>query len=354
MTSSLLKNHIPSILASVLAFTLVPVSNGQVVTVPVGFVKFIPEPSPDGTARKYTVGSFPLQGAAKWAGTVNLEPVGNAIVGTNAAWAGYGPAADGFVTHVIRFTSGLAQGRIFPISALTNATTATVVLPPSVTNLGTSVNAGDSFEIVPVNTLKNVFGSTAATVKLQQSAVKGSADLVYLWHDTIWIAYWFDGTRWISQYEGFADIGNTPILSDEGIWVARRSTGAIEYTVSGTVPIPPSLSLEVLGASGLTRKFTFVSNPFPADMTLAGLNFSTLPNWLTSLTQSTADIVYRWNGTAWIAFWHNGTQWINQEDEVGSSNNTPVPAGSGVWVARRSPAPAGETDFASIVRPYSL
>src|SRR5206468_2066002 len=113
-------------------------------------------------------------------------------------------------------------------------------------------------------------------VKFQQNALQSSADVVYIWNGATWVAYWFDGTQWINETDEFSDSGNSPIFADEAIWVARKSTGTIEYSITGTVPAATSLALEVPASSGLSRRFTFISNPFPTDVTLANLNLRSL------------------------------------------------------------------------------
>ena len=321
-------------------------------TDPVGFIKFSPSPSTNGSTRKFTAASFPLQGAAKWTGLAAAEPGAATLTGSGAAWPNYGAGAGGFVTHVVRFKTGASTGRIFPIAS-NNATTLTLSLPTAVTNLGISVNQNDSFEIIPVNTLSSLFGSTAGTVKFNQNAVQNSADIVYLWNGSTWLAHWFDGNQWINQYDEFTDAGGTPIFSDEAAWIARRSTGTIDYYILGTVPVAASLALEIEGSTNSSRKFTFLSNPFPSDITLQAFNFTSLTNWQSNPVSNSADIAYIWNGSTWVSYWYDGTQWINQYDEFSDSGSTVIPSGSGIWVARRSSG-SGELTFTNLTRPYSL
>ncbi|MEA3212709.1 MAG: hypothetical protein QOE70_5766 [Chthoniobacter sp.] len=326
---------------------------GTAVTVPAGYSIFAPAPSLDGTTRAFTVASFPLQGATKWNGIVSAPPGTNTVIGKGANWGSFGPAADGFPTHYLRFVTGTAAGRTFAIAGNT-ANTATVVLPSTVTSLGTAVQAGDGFEILPVNTLKGVFGATAATVKFAQNAVQDLADIVYVWNQTSWIAYWFDGSRWIGQFDEFSDSGNTPIFNDEAVWVSRRSTGTIAYVLTGTVPSVSTVALEVPGTTTADRRFTLLSNPFPTSTTLGNLKLESLGNWQKNAVSDLADIAYLWNGAAWIAYWHNGTQWVSQYDEFSDAAGTAIPLGSGVWVARRSASGAGGSTYTSVARPYSL
>src|SRR5438876_193786 len=113
-------------IALVLAGSTISAFAQSATTTPVGFMKFTPSPSTTGSTRKFTVASFPLQGAAEWTGQVNAEPGTNTLVGKNASWTGFGPGSDGFVTHVVRFTSGSSVGRMYPISQMNNSTTVTV------------------------------------------------------------------------------------------------------------------------------------------------------------------------------------------------------------------------------------
>ena len=347
-----------ALLAASALFTQL-LSAQSVVTDPVGFMNFTPAPSANGTTRKFTVASFPLQGASAWTGSVASTPGATTLSGSSAAWtANQYAASGGFATYVARVKSGNGVGRIFPIVSNTT-TTLTVQLPSTVTNLATTVSTGDSFEILPVNTLGSLFGSTAGTVQFKQNTLENLADLVYLWNGSAWVGYWYDPTLpgWVSEGDQFTDYSTTPVYSTQAIWVARISTASttISYSINGTVPTTSSLALAVPGTSTSTRVFTFVSNPFPADVTLDSLNFRSLPSWASNSLENSADVVYLWNGSAWVGYWYDPTLpgWVSEGDQFTDYSTTAIPAGTGVWVARKSSSSTSESALVSITKPYN-
>lgn len=355
-----------------LATLLAPTALQAAATDPVGYTTITPTPSPDGTTRRFTVVSFPLSDAPKFAGAITSAS-GAVLTVSTATWTPneFGPTPAGFITHVAIPYSGNATGRSYSIISNT-ATQLTIDLPNGVTDLGTSMANGDTIRIIPVNTLRKIFGDPSAAQnptplpnRWNTSSSTSIADLVYIWvQGTGWRLHYYAGGIWKNSPAG-EDLGDTPIFPDEAVWISRRSTNngadVMKIVVDGSVPVVSAVSPLVEGSGSSNRFFTCVSTGYPKDIKLS--DFGLPAGWVQSNSTSIADLVYIWNseGNTWDSYFKNGSGVWAQ----GSFNNTTnvttglpyadtiLPANSGIWIARRS-LPSGESQlFSSISRPFT-
>jgi hypothetical protein len=202
--------------------------------------------------------------------------------------------------------------------------------------------AGDKIEIVPANTLGSVFGTTS--VPFQTGAGPATADNILLFNGTGWSVFYHNGTTW--QSPGTAgDQAGAVIPPDGAFFVVRRSTAPLSVYVAGTVPSTQEVLYFPVAAS------RFVGNRFPADTTLAGLGLHLNLNWRKGPSAAQADSLLVWTGATWQSFFHNGTQW-RRAGSFQNFDTLPVPAGSGVFVARK---PGGTGDaLVSLQLPYTF
>ena len=97
-----------------------------------------------------------------------------------------------------------------------------------------------------------------------------------------------------------------------------------------------------------------MSNPYPKDITLISLNLQNDDSWLKSDSQTNSDLIYFWNGAGWVAYYYNTDDvcW-KRTGSSASQDNTVIPAGSGVWFARKS-QPSAESSYVNVGIPFTL
>jgi uncharacterized protein (TIGR02597 family) len=316
-----------------------------VTTVPVGFIRVQVAPAQNAASPALTAVSVPFYGAALYAGAAASLASTQTINVTGAAWT-----PNQFVSPptFCRIKSGAGTGAFFPVASNTatqltlNTGGATLVSGTPTTPQQVQVLAGDKIEIVPATTLGGLFGATS--VPFQTGAGPATADNILLFNGTGWNVFYHNGTAW--QSPGAAgDQAGAVIPPDGAFFVVRRSTTPLSVYVAGTVPSTQEVLYFPVAAS------RFVGSRFPADTTLAGLGLHLNPNWRTGPSAAQADSLLVWTGATWQSFYHNGAQWRR----AGSFQNfdaLPVPAGSGVFVARK---PGGTGDALVFLQlPYTF
>ena len=216
--------------------------------------------------------------------------------------------------YLIRIVSGNAKGTIWQIStsasALNTATTVTVLNQGiDLTTLGI-VNGVDTYEIIPADTLNNLFGATI----LPGGSTPAAADTVQVWNGLVWIVYYFntDLNKWLRVGPN-TDSSDTVIRPDVGMIIFHRFP-AKSFRVLGRVA--PS-DLQIRYANGGN---TYVGG-FPITQTFGTAKFQNLPGWKQNANYLQADLVQIWNGAAWISYFFNPTAATPQWQRVGP--NTP-------------------------------
>ena len=234
-------------------------------------------------------------------------------------------------------------GLIFLITANT-ATQVTVGAAPDLTTI---LAPNDTVEIVQINTIGSLFGTTSPL--LYPNTDISLADNVYLLSKTVggadqWVTYYHNGTNWRKSGAG-SNQNNAIVYPDEGVLIVHRGTAPVTLTVMGTVP-STSEQTDLFGAGS-----TFMANRFPSDVTFLATGINATAGWVSNTDISLADKVYKYDSVtrAWQTFYHNGTNW--RRSGAGSNQNTTlIPVGTAVIVTRS--APAG-TSLAQTL-PYSL
>ncbi len=338
-----------SLLAPILltAAVLLPAHAQNATTTPVGVVTVQLD------ANKKTVISLPLENNALAVGIVTSLSA-NSVTDSNGT---FGSIAG---NHFLRVLSGNATGRCFRISSNTQTSitvqtgTGTWQLPVD-NSSGNTVNVavGDKFEIVPMFTLANVFGSNATDSVLRTSTNPNSADQVTIYVDGTQTSYFNNGTNWRNAGNP-GDVTNyntLGILPTAGLAVTRRSTGTnavLEF--QGTVPvIAPRYH-----APGGT-KFA-QSIPMPAGATLGSLGFAASPSWNKSNNPNSADqvSVYRPDNSFNTYFVNASGIWRNAGNPGDTTDytNAVMPSGTGLWVVRRGSTSGSGANIASSL-PYN-
>jgi uncharacterized protein (TIGR02597 family) len=227
-------------------------------------------------------------------------------------------------------------GRFFLITGNTAARVTVDLNGTGLSNVNGAIGVGDACEILPANTLGNVFGDASRPPALKAGATANEADNVYLWNGTGWDAFFWTGAVGspvnIWKLTGTTDRTNTVIFPDDGVFIVRRDATPVNLTLVGTVPTTTEQSA-ISGAGG-----TFLGHRFPVDTTLAALGLATIPGWRAGATANTADTVRIWNNASnnWDTYFWTGTVGTpnNIWKRTGATNrgDTPIPAGTAVYI----------------------
>lgn len=344
-----------SVAASLLA--ILPMANAQNVTAttdPVGFIT-MNITAGTGSAKKISLISAPLLDVASINGssTGNLTAVTSTTLScTSANWTA-GALSQAATPFLIQITSGNAIGHMLLISATTNNTATTVTINSDdvtasnsdITTLGIAV--GDSFKIIPCDTLSSFLGTPATTGVLGNTSA-ATADTVIMMVNGISSSYFYSSTlvRWTKNAFGSADSSNVPIRPNAGFQYCRLGSTPLSLTVTGSVPTIARKA--PVKNSGIT----YLASYFPADVTLSSLGLQSLSNWTTGASASVADTITIFSTGISSSYYHNGTNWIKNAFGSANSDSLVIPAGSSVLINQRGTATLSSSFSQS--SPYSL
>lgn len=330
-----------------------------VATTPVGFMAYTVPGAVNASIPTKTAIAFPLHDTPVFSGTITA--VGAAtLTNSNAPWQDSSSVVINYAgsasPYFVRVRTGLQAGRVMLITANTASQLTVDTRTPSLslTASGLSMAAGDSIDIVPADTLGTLFGTTTPIFKSGASAAV--ADNISVWDDATqsWVTYFHNGTQWVrDQDQAQTSQNNTVIYPDRALFITRRDTPPVTFTLVGEVPASDQKTLVAGPQSGSVSK-TYVANLFPTDTTLASSGIANLTGWAKNADFTQADVVMIWDTTSqtWGAYYNDGTQWLCYP-VAGSQDSTVIPAGSAVFIARRSSPTASNAVWNNSL-PYSL
>ena len=187
--------------------------------------------------------------------------------------------------------------------------------------------------------LQNRFPS-ATTVKIRGANTIGSIfsskigefspdDRVFVWDGSEWLSFQKNGFgNWALASNLFGNENGTVIFPDEGMFILRSATSAIELTLFGEVPAVPQIST--------ITKTKLLSTRIPVETTLAGLA-------LNDDLWKSDDRLYIWNGSSWDAYLVNGFgNWAPASNQFGNSNTLPIAANTAIFVNRETEVSGAE------------
>jgi len=239
---------------------------------------------------------------------------------------------------LLRLTSGPATGKLLDITA-TTATTITIS-GADLTTLGLTAGA-DTFELIPVDTLGSLFGSTT----LLGGTSASRADNVLVRSGTSWLAYYYDTHLgfWRRTIGSATNSNNVLIRPATGVQVVRRGP-ALTLTLTGRAPAT-AFRTSVNNANS-----TVLHSGFPTDTTLGALALQTLlPGWRTGTAGDTALL---FSGTTWVGYFHNGSNWQPTIGPAVNSDAQAIPAGA-LLTIQRPGSSSGSTNLTRLL-PYQL
>ncbi len=315
-------------------------------TRPIGFLT---QTIPPGQTRSF---SIPLEpDVSSLAHTVGrLTAVGvDYFENTAAAWTPGAFSTAGSPYHV-RLTSGTQIGRVFRIISPANTATRLYVADDGLdlTALGLAVGpAGDTFEIIPGDTLASFFGTQLPGDELvvQGGTTPLEADVVQVWGGAAWLNFYYNTAwqRWARDTDKLTDPSRNGFLLriDRGVMITRRAATPLELTVAGRVLVTAQRSALARTANTLT----FLATMQAADLTLGALALqqgTRTAGWRGAADAADADLLLVWSGATWFSFYYNTTnaRWQRAGDPADRDGYL-IRAGTPVFVQRRA---AGATN----------
>ena len=305
-------------------------------TTPLGYVSNSIPAATSTSAPRLSAFSLPVRAESVFSSAVSRSSE-NSITDT-AAYFFTNDFATSEYPYALAFKTGALEGKIFQITA--NSTDSLTVDSQGI-DLSSLIQSGDLYEIISLDTLGSLFGTSGVSFKTGTTA--SQADILYFREGNKWVAYFHNGSEWQNSE---AESQNNKVLSpDQAILIMRRDGADIDVTIVGAVPTTAHQVL-VPGNSS-----TFLANSFPTELLLGETGLQTLPNWRTGSDLTTTDLVYLLQDGTWKPFFHNGSNW--QSPNRANSDTQSISIGSGLLVLRESTA-TGTNALLDILQPYAL
>ncbi len=321
----------------------------SVATVPEGYVTLTVSAG-TGSAYASSILSLPLLATSTAGGQTTgiiTSVASNSLTNANAGWTA-GALSTTTSPHLIRITSGVAQGRTFLISTATANTATSVTIDANeaidLTTLG--ITAGtDTYEIIPCDTLASIFGTPATTGVLGGSSAS-QADQVLLLVKGSWRVYFYNTTSNDWRLAGVNTASNNiPIPPHSAIIYNRKANTSLTFTVTGRVPnMKRSVSVANAG-------YSCVSNGWPTSMTLSSSGINQISGWQSSSNSGTADLVQILVNGSWRVYYYDGTHWRMVGTNL-LSDSVVIPVGGGAVINKRGSATGNA--LLSQTPPYAL
>ena len=333
--------HFKFVGCAALSILCAMVSHAQSVSsTPVGYVTQTISAG-TGTGRVFTPISLPLyEPASVTSASGSISSV--SATGVTVSSAGFGDLSDSATPYALRVTSGASEGANLLISS---NTTDTLTFDFSLSSVASTsgITAGDTYEIVSVDTLSSLFGGPSDGV-IFSAATQADADIVFVFSNGAWLAHYHNGSNWIRKSGRSTIISNDlPLTPDRAVLLSRISDQSTSYVLTGTLPSTDSVLK--LNASG----FSFLANNTPTPITLANLALQNANGFVNGLS---GDAIYLYSGGSWLKYNHDGTNWIRKSGRSTLiSNDVEIPAGSGFLFSKAS---AGSVSSGSLELQYSL
>ena len=331
------------------------VANAQsVATVPIGSFTFnIPAASAGSLTITTLTPVLRLNVSTSFVGKTRgtLTAVSSAVLSDSQAGWALGALSQAATPYFIKIRSGAASGAMWQVSISTpnTATDASILAIHGIDPAVAGVQVGDSYEIIPADTLDSFFSS----IEVANGGASASvADVVRIHDGSMWHEYYYNTAN--SQWrEGAAPFNkNTTVLRpNTGIIYLHRGTTAIALTLTGIVcDLAERYAVPANGA-------TFIAGAYPVDRQLSSLGIELMPGFVRNTgTLAAADQVrvfdvptrswhyYNFNSTA--SQWQEGIAPFNK-------NTTIITAGTPIIIQRGSSA-VGSSVLCASPLPYTL
>jgi len=317
----------------------------DVFTDPVGFITLsaygtdFPSVLANPTVSQYALGMTQIPASRGNATAAGANQVG--ISDTSVTAGQFTPQAGGpNPAYFLELTSGTYAGLMDDIVSNSAAVAFTA------DDLTSYIGGGTTYKIYPHWTVGTVFGPQNQAGFLGGSG-SGSADNINVWNPNsqAYATYFFKtsglgGTGWRSTTSASVNASNIVLYIDQGLLIARRTTGQVDVKLVGGVKIGTTISPVV------SNGVTFAGNVFPAGQPLGSSTLYTgspSTGLLGGSGSGSADNVILWNPAtqAYITYFFKtsglgGTGWRSTTSaSVDASTNT-IPLGASGGIVRRA------------------
>jgi len=322
-------------------------------TVPVGMITF---PLAQGTTSYM---SLPLTTIETYTGSVSAFTGNSITVGDSPAPFTTNLAAPA-APYFVKFLSGSQVGRIVLITASSSSTLTVDTTdhstgsPVLLNTSGFSVQPGDTFEIIPGDTLASIFGAgtTQNPLVLAGSANSSAADTVSLFTEVNApaVTYYFNTTANLWEQVGVTgNANNTIIYPYSAISVMRQSSNPSTALVLGGRVSSVGAQIKVV-----SNGTVFASTQYASDTMLSQLQFNS--NWVMGSSVATADTLSVWNPSEghFDTYYQKPDQtWRKFPDDTTDQSSFVISAGNVTTVAKREVV-NGAAAFLQSTLPYTL
>lgn len=315
------------------------------VTSPVGLLNLEITPG-NGSQKSFNVVSFPLHPVLEDFDGISTGQFSsiteNSVQVANAGWIA-GALSDASAPYLLHITSGNAEGLLIPVSTAIPNTATELFLATTfngevldLNSLGIAVGEnGDSFEIIPADTLSSLFGTPEST-GIDGGTNFSDADTIYIFSSNRWNIYFYHTGRnaWVKSSFGFPNADNLIIHPDFAIIYERLGDSTLTINLTGRVPL--NRRNVAVKNSGVT----FLGNGWPVETTLGQSKIEQLPGWRTGENTSVADsVILRSASGAWEFFFHNGSEWQKSTFGSPTADSQIISPGSGIVLYKSGVAP---------------
>jgi len=319
-------NSIKFLLCATLSGLFAFVSQAQSVSsTPVGYVTQTITAG-TGTGRVFTPISLPLYSPASITNSSgSISSV--SATGLTVSGASFGTLSDASSPYAVRITSGTLEGANFHVSSNTSDT---LTFNFNLSSVGstTGLQAGDTYEIIEVDTLNSLFGGPSDGV-IFSAASQADADVVYVFTSGAWLSYFHNGNNWVRKSGRSTIISDDlPLTSDSAVLFSRISATSTSYVLTGTVPSTDSILR--LNGSGLS----YLANNTPTAITLGNLGLQNAAGFENGVA---GDAIYLYSSGSWLKYNYDGNNWIRKSGRSTIiSNDVEIPSGSGFVFSKAS------------------
>jgi len=302
----------------------------EIPTVPVGYVT-LTAAAGTGTAKKASLLSLPLYGTMEGDGAMKGQLThvsASALTNADADWKP-GQLSQAAAPCLIKITSGAATGRTFLISTATPNTANTVTIDAkdvaqgALDTLGIAI--GDSYELLPCDTLSSLFG-TPETSGVLGGSNPNLADSLVITTNGATETFFFNTSvnRWAKSFPGSPDATNAPIRPDSGVWYQRLAATDLKLILTGRVSTTQRI------ASVKNSATTLLAQGWPVDITLSASGIHQTSSWTASASSSTADKAQITIDGDLHSYWFDGTHWREETPGSPIADDLIIPAGTAV------------------------
>jgi len=263
--------------------------------------------------------------------------------------------------YFVKFLTGAEAGRTLLITSnttnsLTVSTTDNSTQSVTLQTANFSVSSGDSFEVVPGDTLASLFGNGTAgnPLALTGGASYATADWVNIYNPTTgsWQIYFYNTSLSYWTLQGSSGNANSTVLYPySGLSITRHSPSEpVPFIVlTGRVP-----EVQVMVKTTGSNSITYVSTGYPVGMTLSQLHLGS--NWVKGTSTATADVVSVWNSSTktFVSYYQTPTSaWCQAGSPTADKGSTVLPPGCCLALQQHM-AVSGATSYFTVSVPYTV